>query len=118
MSGKEPVDFFRLLFDDPLLQLIVTETNCYAEQHLESHQEYLQQHPQARAHDWRRTPLSQKELEAFLSLLLVMGVCGLPSLRFVNDRHKYTCKNIEYYMNAYSKCVYMKVSMYIYYNIV
>ncbi len=81
MSGKEPIDFFRLLFDDRVLDVIFTETTRYAEQYLEREREYLQQHPHARAHDWRRAPLTCKELEVFLALLLAMGVCGFPTLR-------------------------------------
>ena len=79
MSGKAPTDFFHLLFDDRVLDVILTETTRYAEQYMEREREYLQQHPQARAHDWRRAPLTRKEL---LALLLAMGICGFPTLRY------------------------------------
>ena len=83
MSEKEPIDYFKLLFNSRVLDLILRETNRYAEQYLEREQEYLSQHPHARAHDWPKTPLSIKEIEVFLALLITMGVCGFPTLRLV-----------------------------------
>ena len=74
MDGKLPIDYFRLMFDDRVLNLILTETTRYAEQYLEREEAYLEQHPKARAHDWRRNPLSMKELEVFLSIVLAMGM--------------------------------------------
>ena len=81
MAGKLPIDFFHLMFDDRVLDLLLTETTRYADQYLEREKEHLDQHPQARAHDWQRAPLSLKELEVFLALLLAMGVCGFPIMR-------------------------------------
>ena len=68
MAGKLPIDFFHLMFDDRVLDLLLTETTRYADQYLEREKEHLDQHPQARAHDWQRAPLSLKELEVFLAL--------------------------------------------------
>ena len=81
MDGKLPIDYFRPMFDDRVLNLILTETTRYAEQYLEREEAYLEQHPTARAHDWRRNPLSMKELEVFLSIVLAMGICGFPTMR-------------------------------------
>ena len=81
MAGKLPIDFFRLMFDDRVFNLILTETTRYAEQYIEREREYLDQHPNARAHDWQRNPLTLKELEVFLSLVLAMGICGFPTMR-------------------------------------
>ena len=81
MSNQEPMDFFKLFFNDRVLDLIFTETNRYAEQYMEKERDYLSQHPQARAHDWSKTPLTIKEIEVFLALLIAMGVCGFPTIR-------------------------------------
>ena len=86
MTGKAPIDFFRLMSDDRVLDVILTETRRYATQYLEREKEYLEQHPKARAHDWLRAPLTQKELEVFLALILAMGVCGFPTMRYMYIR--------------------------------
>ena len=52
MRGKEPLDFF-----------------------------HLSDHPTARAHDWIRAPMSLKEVDALLAMVIGMGIVGLPTLR-------------------------------------
>ena len=81
MRDKEPVDFFCVFFDHQVMNLILVETTRYAEQYLEKEKEHLQAHPYARANEWRRQPLSLKEVEAFIALLIAMGMCGFPTLR-------------------------------------
>ena len=80
-DGMAPIDFFRLMFDDSVFDLILTETERYASQYLERESEYLDNHPKARAHDWRKSQLTTKELEAFIGLLIAMGLCGFPTQR-------------------------------------
>ena len=77
MEDKAPVDFFRLFFDDCVMDLILQETTRYAEQY------HLETHPHARAHEWRRQPLALKDVEVFLAILIGMGICGFPTLRYV-----------------------------------
>ena len=81
MANKEPHDFFHLFFDGRVLDLIHRETTRYTDQYLQREEEYLQEHPKARAHDWRRNPLSLKEVEVFLGIIIAMGLCGFPTLR-------------------------------------
>ena len=84
MVNKEPIDFFRMFFDGQVLDLILQETTRYTEQYLEREKEHLDAHPQARAHEWLRAPLSLKELEVFLALIIAMGICGFPTLRYMH----------------------------------
>ena len=51
MEGKEPVDFFRLMLDEQVVDHILDETSRYALQYLEKEKEHLASHPNARAHD-------------------------------------------------------------------
>ena len=81
MEDKSPIDFFRLLFSGQVLDLIYRETRRYIDQYRVREKEYLQQHPRARAHEWKRVPLLLKELEVFLAIIIAMGVCGFPSMR-------------------------------------
>ena len=82
MDGKSPVDFFRLLFDERVFNLIYEETTRYATQYLEKNKEYLESHPHARAHEWTKHPLKPKEIDAFFALVIGMGICGYPSIRY------------------------------------
>ena len=81
MEDKSPIDF-RLFFGSQVLQLIHTETQSYTYQYLEREKEYLEAHPKARAHEWRRAPLLLKEIEVFLAILIGMGICGFPTMRY------------------------------------
>ena len=81
MEGKCPVDFFRLMFDERVLDLIFNATNRYTTQYLEREKEHLDTHPNARAHEWRKQLLTIKEIDAFIALLIAMGICGFPTLR-------------------------------------
>lgn len=81
MKGKEPIDFFRLMFDEHVVDLILTETNRYATQYLKQEKKHLHSHPNARAHEWHKTEFTAKEVEAFIALVIAMGICGFPTLR-------------------------------------
>ena len=85
MEESAPIDFFRLFFTGRVLDLIYSETRRYANQYLEREKEFLQQHPGARAHKWRRAPLMLKEVEVFLAIIIAMGICGFPSLRYIHN---------------------------------
>ena len=82
-DGMSPVDFFCLMFDERVFDLIFTETRRYANQYLEREREHLATHPNARAHEWGKTQLTIKEIEAFIAILIAVGICGLPTLRYI-----------------------------------
>ena len=101
MSESSLIDFFRLFFSDRVLDLIYTEITRYASQYLEREREHLAKHPQARAHDWRKAPLTRKEVEVFLALLIGMGLCVFPTLRYLQKekiRYICTCMYTSMYM--------------------
>ena len=52
MSGKEPVDYYRLFISDHIIDKVLEETNRYGDQYMESHQDHLTNHPRARPHDF------------------------------------------------------------------
>lgn len=61
---SQPIDYFNRYFDSEIIKKIVDETNLYAEQKNEK--------------NW--TPLTQEELQAFLGILIMMGINKLPTL--------------------------------------
>ena len=66
-STATPLDFFMLLFDDDILQLLVDQTNLYASQN-----------PPGARYKWYDTSCS--ELKLFLGVIIAMGIHRLPQL--------------------------------------
>ena len=73
MMGKSPVDFFNLLFSEEIKENIWTETTRFADQY------FIVRHP--RVHDWIRQPMTLKEVDALLSIIIAMGIVGYPTIR-------------------------------------
>jgi hypothetical protein len=74
--GENPkaIDFFQLFLDDDLIDLLVEQTNIYANQYLQQHQEDLR--PRSRAKQWKDT--NREEIITFLALTLLMGILKKP----------------------------------------
>ncbi|XP_065658413.1 uncharacterized protein LOC136082927 [Hydra vulgaris] len=75
MESKKPLDFFRLLVTEELINNMVVETNRYATQ------EINKQHPLRRnSHfkDWK--PINSEDMRQFLGVLFHMGCVKMPSL--------------------------------------
>ena len=81
MTGKEPVDYYRLFITDSLLQNVLDETNRYGEQYVQSHQDYVTSHPRARSHDFVKRRFTMSELLRLIVLMITMGIVDLPSLK-------------------------------------
>ena len=70
-----PLDYIQLFLTDTFIDLIVTETNNYAAQWIQSHQVYLQTYPKSRVHQWiKQGNTSREEMKAFLSIVMNMGI--------------------------------------------
>ena len=76
MSNKSPLDFFKLLITDAMLQQVVDQTILFAQQHIES-QELP---PRSRVHQWNSAPHTISELRKFLALLIAMGIVSYPKV--------------------------------------
>lgn len=74
-SDANPIQYFLLFFTMPLLNLIVTETNRYANQFLASQNQLS---PHARAKMWR--PVTVPEMKAFMAVLFEMGITRRPTI--------------------------------------
>ena len=81
MSGKEPVDYYRLFISDHIIDKVLEETNRYGDQYVESHQDHLTNHPRARPHDFVKRHFSRSELLRFFVLVITMGIVDLPSVK-------------------------------------
>ena len=71
-----PLDVFRMLVTNDVLDSIVTHTNLYASQYIASHN----LPPRLRVHNWSREPFTREELQKFIALVIIMGLVNLPTL--------------------------------------
>ena len=44
-------------------------------------EEYLREHPDARANEWQRNPMKLEEVDTFLATVIISGVMGFPKIR-------------------------------------
>ncbi len=68
MSEKDPVDLFHLLVTDQMLEIIVEQTNLYAEQFMES----TTIPHRSRANLWGKQAHNLAEMKKFLSLVRII----------------------------------------------
>ena len=76
MSDKTPLEFFKLMVTDEMLEKIVQQTNLYAEQFISSHNLA----PRSRVHGWKKATHDLSELKKLLALIVVMGLVNYPTL--------------------------------------
>ena len=70
-----PIDYFGLYFPDSLLHTIVRETNRYAKHWIDTHQQFLRDHPKSRVHLWiKQGHTNRQEMRVFLSITFNMGL--------------------------------------------
>ncbi|GBO33938.1 PiggyBac transposable element-derived protein 4, partial [Araneus ventricosus] len=71
-NSEDPLDYFNLFFDDETFNFIVSETNRYAESHLQN----AELTPSSRALKWKN--INNQEMKRFISLLLLQGIVQKP----------------------------------------
>ena len=73
-DNPEAIDFFNLLFEDQMWEILTTETNRYAQSKIS--EEDLKQF--SRLKKWE--PVTKDEMKVFLSLVIAMGLTRKPDL--------------------------------------
>ena len=74
-KGFEPIDYFRLFFNDDIINYLVIETNRFAEQFTRDNN--LKR--RSRAHKWY--PTDPVEMKQFLGLTFLMGIIQKPTIQ-------------------------------------
>ena len=92
MNSMQPIDFFKLFLTDDLINLMVTETNRYADQEINKH---LPLRRSSRLNPWKS--VDHQEMCQFLGILLHMGCVKLPTFEH------YWSTNILYRIPIFSK---------------
>lgn len=75
MFDSSPIDFYHLFFDEEVLDLLVIETNRYAQQKLRR----SRISPYSHLRKWHE--VDRTEIRIFLRIVLWMGLVKMPSLR-------------------------------------
>jgi hypothetical protein len=75
MEDCAPIDFYALFFDENVLDFLISETNRYAHQIINSRR----LSKCSRLKKW--TPIDRTEMRNFLGLIVWMGLVNMPNLR-------------------------------------
>ena len=77
----KPVDYYRLILSARVIDILVTETNQYADQWILQNADYLQRFRHSRVHRWiKEGHTSSEEIEAYISVIINMGLIKKSSL--------------------------------------
>ena len=80
-ADSSPLDFAKTFISDELVNLLVLETNRYADQWIESQRDYLTQKPYSRVHIWIKIGhTTLEEMWAFLAIVINIGLVRKPTL--------------------------------------
>lgn len=90
MQECDPIHFFNLFFNDGVVNLLVTETNRYAQQCIQS----IQQRPYSRLAKW--IDCTANEIRQFFGIVMFMGLNVLPSIA-------HYWRNDDLYVSSVSK---------------
>ena len=93
MSGKSPVDFVQLFLTCTILENIVTETNRYADDNIQSHN--LPRN--SRVHKWK--PCNSDDIKRFIAIIIGMTVDGKTRIE------DYWSKSWPFATNAFSSII-------------
>ena len=75
-SHATPLELFKILMTESILDKIVEQTNLYTNQFSSGHN----LPPWSRVHSWSKQQFTREEFHKFLSLVIVMGLVNLPTL--------------------------------------
>ncbi|KAJ8946600.1 hypothetical protein NQ314_008855 [Rhamnusium bicolor] len=89
---KSPYEFYKMIVNDELFELFVTETNKYAEQ-----EEQKKTKNKSRIKQWKKTDKS--EIETFLGIIMFMGLCQFPTISSYWSRNDLYSNKISRYMS-------------------
>ena len=92
MNSIQPIDFFKLFLTDDLINMMITETNRYADQEINKH---CPLRKSSRLNLWK--PVDHQEMCQFLGILLHMRCVKLPTFE------PYWSTNILYKFPMFSK---------------
>ena len=90
MDSKKPIDFFKLLVTDELINTMVLETNKYAKQEINKHRPLKRS---SRLKDWKA--INADDMRNFLGFLPHMGCVKLPS--FEHSGQKMNSMGFRYF---------------------
>ena len=76
MGDNRPIDYLSHLVTTDMLQKIVTQTNLYAQQYIESHD----LSPHSRVRRWSKSVFDVSQLQRFLAIIIIMGLVRYPQI--------------------------------------
>ena len=76
MNNKSPVEFFQLFITSSISEIVIKQTNLYAQQYTENNNIPSK----SRIHEWKKTIFDLSEFKKFLAIIITMGLVSMPRL--------------------------------------
>ena len=76
MTGASPLQFFKKMVTDEMLETIMEQTNLCAQQYIEN----TNLLPHSRVHRWSKATFDVAELKNFHAMTITMGLISYPEL--------------------------------------
>jgi len=77
-----PIAYINLFLTEDFIDHLVHQTNLYAEQYIQSHQDYLDRKPKSRVHKWLKVgPTHPEEIRAFIAIITNIGLIKKSNLK-------------------------------------
>lgn len=96
-TNQNPIDFFDLFIEKDILEMIVVNTNLYANQYITERIVTEEITPGSRLNAWYDT--TEDEIRLFLALLIWMGLDKKPSLKDYWSKNTLYSNEISKYMS-------------------
>ena len=78
--NTSPLDIFTFFFDEQVMEILVNETNGYADYIIEeANVNFLKNHTKSRLLKWK--PVNQLDIRKYLGIIILMGIHVLPDLK-------------------------------------
>ncbi|XP_068234377.1 piggyBac transposable element-derived protein 4-like [Palaemon carinicauda] len=77
--NSQPIEYFSLFITDDIIDILVRETNIYANRCLASKEEWIREHTRSKYRIWK--PVTHERMKKFLALSLLMGLIKVQDIK-------------------------------------
>ncbi|XP_068203735.1 piggyBac transposable element-derived protein 4-like [Palaemon carinicauda] len=77
--NSQPIEYFSLFITDDIIDILVYETNIYANRFLASKEEWIREHPRSKYKSWK--PVTHESMKKLLAFSLLMGLIKVQDIK-------------------------------------
>ncbi|XP_068232203.1 piggyBac transposable element-derived protein 4-like [Palaemon carinicauda] len=110
--NSQPIEYFSLFITDDIIDILVRETNIYANRFLASKEEWIREHPRSKYRIWK--PVTHERMKKFLALSLLMGLIKVQDIKDFWSTFRST--RIPFYGETMPRDEYLLISRFLHLN--